>query len=96
MAEVVDRMLEGENKDGNTHVPLVSLPDRLTSIHLGHQAQGTFIDPFHAVSPFLRHVSLGLWRDYRGVVDPQVQSESALSASLNERLSPSVVATFEY
>jgi RNA-directed DNA polymerase len=52
MAEVVDRMLEGENKDGNTHVPLVSLPDRLTSNHLGHQAQGTFIDPFHAVSPF--------------------------------------------
>ena len=43
-----DRLV-GRGLDGNTHAPLVSLTDRLTSSHQGHQTFGAFLDPFHAV-----------------------------------------------
>lgn len=43
----VDR-LAGRGLDGNTRALLASLPDRPTSGHLGHQAQGAQIHPFHA------------------------------------------------
>jgi hypothetical protein len=33
--------------DGYTHALLASLADRLLNSHLGHQAQGASIDPFH-------------------------------------------------
>src|ERR1043166_7813158 len=38
----------GRGLDGNTHAPLISLADRPTSSHSGHQIQGASIDPFHA------------------------------------------------
>ena len=44
----VDRRA-GRGLDGNTHAPLISLAERPPSGHLGHQIQGAFIDPFHAV-----------------------------------------------
>ena len=43
----VDR-LAGRGHDGNTHAPLVSLADRLSSNHSGHQTLGAFFVPFHA------------------------------------------------
>ena len=43
----VDRRA-GRGLDGNTHAPLISLADRLSSSHSGHQIQGASIDPFHA------------------------------------------------
>ena len=42
--------LAGRGLDGNTHAFLVSLADRLTSNHSGHQTLDAFIDPFHAFS----------------------------------------------
>src|ERR1043166_5693416 len=38
----------GRGLHGNTHAPLISLADRPTSSHSGHQIQGASIDPFHA------------------------------------------------
>ena len=52
----------GRGLDGNTHAPLISLPERPPSSHLGHQIQGASIDPFHAV-PQSRTWSR--WRLYR-------------------------------
>src|SRR6516225_12014016 len=46
VAEVAD--IAGRGLDGNTHVSLVSLADRLASNHWGHQTLDAFIDPFHA------------------------------------------------
>jgi hypothetical protein len=48
----VDRRA-GRGLDGNTHAPLISLADRPSSGHSGHQIQGASIDPFHA-DPQLR------------------------------------------
>jgi hypothetical protein len=45
-----DRLAGRGGLDGNTHASLVSLPDRLTSNHSGHQTLDAFIDPFHAFS----------------------------------------------
>src|SRR5829696_8993020 len=45
----VDRRA-GRGLDGNTHAPLASLADKLTGSHLGHQARGALISPFHAGS----------------------------------------------
>ena len=41
--------LAGRGLDGNTHAFLVSLADKLTSNHSGHQTLDASIDPFHAV-----------------------------------------------
>ena len=41
--------LAGRGHDGNTHAPLLSLADKSTGDHLGHQSLGAFLDPFHAV-----------------------------------------------
>jgi hypothetical protein len=43
----VDRRV-GRGLDGNTHAPLTSLADRLSSNQSVRQVQGASIDPFHA------------------------------------------------
>lgn len=44
--------LAGRGLDGNTHAPLVSLADRLTSSPSGHLTLRAFLDPFHALISF--------------------------------------------